>query len=71
MRQLRALGRSTARLVRHADMAYRKPFFAGDEASVSLSLWEAGEHLVATGTFAPPGVAGAAVRPSVYVRLVL
>lgn len=71
LRQLHAVGRPVDRLVRHADCFYRKPFFAGDEALVSLSLWAVSAGTLVTGTFhaAPHGIV--LPEPNVYVRMML
>jgi hypothetical protein len=68
LRRLAALDRSTKVLGRTLEVGFRKPFFAGETARVTLRLFEEGPVSGAVGTFAevadPPGT-----KPRVYVRM--
>jgi hypothetical protein len=63
LRRLATLGRSSAILPRGVEIAYRKPFFAGDRATLSLRTFAAGDEVVATGSF------GAGGRPHAVLRM--
>lgn len=54
---LAVLGRDPRVLARDCDVRFRKPFFAGERAIVSLQLFEDGARLGATGGFSVDGEA--------------
>lgn len=56
-------------LARAIELRYRKPFFAGDRASVRLALTDAGPALEAVGAFVPHG--GDPQKPSTTVAMTL
>jgi hypothetical protein len=55
-------------LARWAEIAYRKPCFAGDSVSVRLSYFEHGDEVGAVGTFVPADDPDTD-RPIAYVRM--
>jgi hypothetical protein len=73
LRRLRELGNRTQVLGRSLEVAFRKPFFAGDAAGIALRAFASGDAVGVVGAFEaasgdtakPPG------KPSTYLRLVL
>ena len=65
LRRLAALGRAPAGGSRQAELAFRKPCFAGDEARMRLQAFELGGAPGVAGTLLPPGGG----RPYCYARL--
>ena len=55
LRRLAAHGFPTALSARRIEIAYRKPCFAGQRATIWVQAWQDGESLVATGVFASEG----------------
>lgn len=68
LRRLASLGRPTTLLARRLEIAFRKPFFAGQSARIALRLFESGGAVGAVGAFAGAGEADEA-RPHVFVRM--
>lgn len=66
LRRFAALGRPTALIAHRAEIAYRKPCFAGDRARLVLRAFALGERLGAVGAFISN--ADPAARPSCTVR---
>lgn len=69
LRRLAARGRDLAVLARFADVAYRKPCFAGQRMRILLRLYERDGQCGAVGTFVADDDRGA--RPHVVVRMEL
>lgn len=63
LRRLATLGRSSAVLPRGVEIAYRKPFFAGDRATLALQTFGTAGGVLATGSF------GAKGRPHAVLRM--
>ncbi len=69
LRRLDVLGRGRALLVRHLDIAYRKPCFAGDRVRVHAQLFELDGRLGAAGFLVADGEP--LERPRVCARIML
>jgi hypothetical protein len=68
LRRFASLGKSTRVLSRTLEVAFRKPFFAGDTVRVSLRAFAApNDRLGSAGVFVPPNDASA--KPHTYVRM--
>ena len=68
LRRLSALGKSTVVLARRVHIAYRKPCFAGEVATVTLRVYEHDGSLGVVGTFANANEPG---RPTSHVHMIL
>lgn len=68
LRRLAAHGRSPVVLPRYAEVAYRKPCFAGDRARILLRAFATGDEIGAVGAFVPEGEPGG--RPLCTLRVV-
>ncbi len=70
LRRFADVGRSSAFLSRSLEIAFRKPFFAGERARISLRVFEVGDKLGACGVFL--GVTDAhdleTAKPHAYVQ---
>lgn len=68
LRRFAALGRPTALIARRAEVAFRKPCFAGQRARVVLRAFSLGDDLGAAGAFVPDG--GDDTRPFCTIRAI-
>jgi hypothetical protein len=66
LRRFAALGQDTKTLSVRLHIAFRKPFFAGEQAAIHLRALREGQELGAIGTFR---AANGEAKPHVYVRL--
>lgn len=65
LRRFAALGCGSRLLARSAEIAFRKPFFAGDRARIAVRAYRRGDKLGAVGSFLPEiGPIGAAESPA-------
>ena len=74
LRRLAAHRKSTRLLTRAAEIAFRKPSFAGDRARIAIRAFERGDQLGAVGLLISDDEAAAplaAARPRCFVRLLL
>ena len=75
LRRLRALGQGTRLAVKRTEIAFRKPFFAGDAAIVVCRAFREGGSPGASGGFVDAGAGegsaagGSTPRPHAYVRM--
>jgi hypothetical protein len=79
LRRFAAAGQPTTVLARTLEVAYRKPFFAGERTRVLVRAFRAGSVLTATGAFVPEPAGGAVAldpaapetiaRAHVFVRM--
>lgn len=67
IRRFVSLNRTKPVLARFTDVAYRKPFFAGDRAAIVLQAFAEGGRLGAVGAFVPEDPSS---RPHAFVRMV-
>ncbi len=67
IRRFVSLHRTKPVLARFTDVGYRKPFFAGDRASIVLQTFAEGGRLGAVGAFVPEDPSS---RPHAFVRMV-
>jgi hypothetical protein len=65
LRRLAELGRPTALIPRAVEIAFRKPFFAGDRAQLLLRTFACGDDVLAVGSFVADD---AGARPHCWVR---
>lgn len=66
LRRLATLGRSASVIPRAVELAFRKPFFAGERARLLLQTFTSGTDVVAVGAFVSDD---AAERPHCWVRM--
>jgi hypothetical protein len=64
LRRFARLGKSTKLLARTLEIAFRKPFFAGDTMHIALRTFMEGERLGAVGVFS-----GSDSKPHAFVRM--
>jgi hypothetical protein len=74
LRRFHALGVNTQLFAHAVDLAYRKPFFAGDRARLVLQAFRAGEELGVSGAFIAPedallSAAAPSERSHCFVRM--
>lgn len=71
LRRFAVLGLSTKLTPRHLEVAYRKPFFAGDRARILVRIFRDGDRLGAVGSFVPhqDGEDPTRVRPACTLRM--
>jgi hypothetical protein len=71
LRRLHELGKGSRLLGRTLEVAFRKPFFAGDAASVVLRAFASGDKVGVAGVFTDAGAAAPDAKPHAYVRIIL
>jgi hypothetical protein len=69
LRRLRDLGKGSRVLGRSLEVAFRKPFFGGDAASIVLRAFASGDRLGVTGVFGD--TASPEGKPHAYVRIMV
>jgi len=70
LRRFAARGRKTAVLARRLEVAYRKPFFAGQRTRIVLRAYEHEGHLAACGAFLPePADLANPARAHAFLRM--